>query len=209
MKRCTQCSEDKPFDAFRVYHCRNGRTYLRPLCRICERVARRKYHCKVAEREGRSRPTLVELRERQRLARQERALQASARKAEREARAMSAEESAERQREYWRRYQRRRRRFHRMRSLARRAVQHAVERGELIKARQCRDCGRQLAQANLHGHHFKGYAPKYWLDVVWVCVGCHKKREGGWGGQLHSKVLAGSMSGAGEARTRFFNPVEA
>lgn len=33
------------------------------------------------------------------------------------------------------------------------------------------DCGEQAKEY----HHHKGYAPEHWLDVVPVCVPCHKK----------------------------------
>jgi len=88
-------------------------------------------------------------------------------------------------RDYWRAQQRHRRRTQPLRMGARRAVQRAVERGELLKPDLCEGCGDPTPPEALHGHHHKGYARSHWLDVRWVCVRCHVDLEGGWGAQLH------------------------
>lgn len=51
------------------------------------------------------------------------------------------------------------------------AVYSAIRVGRLSRpdSLQC-SCGNQAA----HYHHHKGYAPEHWLDVVPICIGCHK-----------------------------------
>jgi hypothetical protein len=51
------------------------------------------------------------------------------------------------------------------------AVNNAVRDGRLIKPKACEDCGKE---GRLHGHH-EDYSEL--LDVVWVCVPCHKARH--------------------------------
>ncbi len=63
---------------------------------------------------------------------------------------------------------------------ARIAVGTEVRAGRM-KAEKCSACGllprivkgRQRIQA----HHYKGYDPEHWLDVVWLCVRCHWSAE--------------------------------
>jgi len=54
---------------------------------------------------------------------------------------------------------------------ARYAVRQAIKEGKLPKPNslQCL-CGKQAVQY----HHHKDYAPEFWLDVIPVCIDCHK-----------------------------------
>jgi hypothetical protein len=52
------------------------------------------------------------------------------------------------------------------------AVEAALKRGKLRKPKACEDCGKR---GRVEGHHHKGYAPEYWLDVLWLCAPCHAK----------------------------------
>lgn len=54
-------------------------------------------------------------------------------------------------------------------------VYRASERGEFPKAheKRCHECGKQAA----HYHHFLGYEPEHWFDVVPLCNSCHRKRH--------------------------------
>ena len=54
---------------------------------------------------------------------------------------------------------------------AKNAVAYAVRSGKLPPAKtlQC-FCGNQAK----HYHHHKGYATEHWLDVIPVCVKCHR-----------------------------------
>lgn len=53
-------------------------------------------------------------------------------------------------------------------------VKSQIERGKMPRASecQCADCGQQAA----HYHH-ESYAKDKWLDVIPLCVSCHRKRH--------------------------------
>ena len=54
---------------------------------------------------------------------------------------------------------------------ARDAVGNAIRSGTLPKACTlfCHECGQGAQEY----HHYLGYAPEYWLDVVPLCIPCH------------------------------------
>lgn len=60
-------------------------------------------------------------------------------------------------------------------TLATEAVRKAVRQGRLapIRSLKCRDCGKVAR----HYHHHLGYARTHWLDVIALCVGCHRRRH--------------------------------
>jgi hypothetical protein len=51
------------------------------------------------------------------------------------------------------------------------AFLRALRAGELVRPARCELCG---AGGRIEGHHFKGYARRYWLTVEWLCVRCHR-----------------------------------
>ncbi|GEM_PF-1803579 len=55
---------------------------------------------------------------------------------------------------------------------AKHAVNHTITAGKLPRAntRRCYYCPEQAEQY----HHWLGYEPEHWLDVVPVCVECHR-----------------------------------
>lgn len=55
---------------------------------------------------------------------------------------------------------------------ARRLLQYALRRGEILKPSRCTDCG--CASNRIHGHHEDYSKP---LAVFWVCSLCHRKRH--------------------------------
>jgi hypothetical protein len=57
---------------------------------------------------------------------------------------------------------------------ARVAVFRAVRSGKLIKPDRCQLCG---AQTKLEAHHFMGYTREHYLDVEWLCIGCHNRAD--------------------------------
>ncbi len=56
------------------------------------------------------------------------------------------------------------------RQRARQAVWRAVRRGEKRKPKVCWSCHKERP---IEVHHWKGYAQKHWLDVLWICRECH------------------------------------
>jgi len=52
------------------------------------------------------------------------------------------------------------------------AVNHAIRAGKLPRpdSLQCHYCNNQAKQY----HHWQGYAPEHWLDVVPICISCHR-----------------------------------
>lgn len=48
----------------------------------------------------------------------------------------------------------------------------AIRNGTLVRPAICSSCG---AVGKIEAHHHKGYAPEFWLDVVWLCKSCHAK----------------------------------
>ena len=52
------------------------------------------------------------------------------------------------------------------------AVRQAVRRGLLPHVRDC-TC-RQCAEPAQHYHHYRGYDPNHWLDVIPLCIACHR-----------------------------------
>lgn len=62
---------------------------------------------------------------------------------------------------------------HPERDKAHHAVNHAIRAGRLLRPNtlQCHYCPAQAKQY----HHWHGYEPEHWLDVVPVCIPCHNK----------------------------------
>lgn len=58
-----------------------------------------------------------------------------------------------------------------MRFRATSAYQAALRKGVLIRGTSCSECG---STENIHGHHDLYENP---LDVVWLCLKCHRKRH--------------------------------
>jgi hypothetical protein len=54
------------------------------------------------------------------------------------------------------------------------AVETALKSGRLVRPERCADC---RCKGKVEAHHFKGYAPQHWLDIIWLCVFCHRKAD--------------------------------
>ena len=55
---------------------------------------------------------------------------------------------------------------------ARCAVMHAIEAGKLPRPDTLKcSCGKQAKEY----HHYKGYKPEHWFDVIPKCIKCHRK----------------------------------
>lgn len=59
--------------------------------------------------------------------------------------------------------------------MAKRAVNHAIESGKMVKASilPCFDCGCKAKEY----HHYRGYSSVNWFDVQALCIRCHRKRH--------------------------------
>lgn len=184
-RRCIECGEVKPISEFD----RKTKDRHHPRCRPCRRKTRA-YRGEYESRRIRYRIDVW--RNERRLVLTEDAIRTRARWREfeeRVRRALNPKKPArtiEEQRAAWREYQAWRRREQPERAAARRAVQRAVERGRLSKPDRCQVCGMVVPAELLHGHHYRGYEPRFHLDVQWLCIACHVKAEGSWGGQKHT-----------------------
>ncbi|MEK6879082.1 MAG: NUMOD3 domain-containing DNA-binding protein [Nanoarchaeota archaeon] len=52
-------------------------------------------------------------------------------------------------------------------------MSNAIRDKRLIKTKSCLLCGGN--EVRIEGHHYKGYDPENWLNVIWLDVPCHKK----------------------------------
>jgi hypothetical protein len=58
--------------------------------------------------------------------------------------------------------------------IAHTVVAYAIAAGDLIRPLKCSRCGRKCKP---DAHHHRGYTPKHWLDVIWLCVICHQEER--------------------------------
>lgn len=54
------------------------------------------------------------------------------------------------------------------------AVEAAMKGRKLHRPSMCFNCG---TVGKVEAHHHRGYAKEFWLDVLWLCVRCHRKAE--------------------------------
>ena len=59
---------------------------------------------------------------------------------------------------------------YRAKKYARNLVQSKIRHGTLVRSSRCEKCGKKT---KTEAHHFKGYAKKHRLDVLWLCHECH------------------------------------
>lgn len=64
---------------------------------------------------------------------------------------------------------------HHGKSEARWQVKLALLEGRLVKPKTCSECG--LEKVFIEAHHHNGHDEAHWLDVVWLCKGCHGKKH--------------------------------
>lgn len=65
---------------------------------------------------------------------------------------------------------------------ARMAVSRAIASGKIVKPKTCCHCN---ATGRIEGHHFNGYENA--LDVLWLCVPCHRDRHRAKAKELEGK----------------------
>ena len=49
-------------------------------------------------------------------------------------------------------------------------VYYAVKTGKLVRAKECVQENLGGCSGRIVAHHFKGYAPEHYLDVIWLCI---------------------------------------
>lgn len=54
------------------------------------------------------------------------------------------------------------------------AVSNGIRDGKITKPSSCEHCGSE--EKRLQGHHWS-YDQENWLDVIWLCSGCHGKEH--------------------------------
>lgn len=64
------------------------------------------------------------------------------------------------------------------------AVKHAIATGALLRPEHCAHCNRKpgknrAGRSLIEAHHYKGYAKRYRLTVVFLCSSCHKLADRG------------------------------
>ena len=151
-KTCSKCGVDKPTSEFyRQASCVNG---LRPQCKACHKACSAAYYQRHK----------TELRAQNTIYCQQHKEEIRARHAAYYQTAAGKRTTA--------RASRKRDRLHPERSRAGLAVYYAIKRGELspVHLSECVMCGGTAR----HRHHWAGYEPEHWLDVIPVCIPCHK-----------------------------------
>jgi hypothetical protein len=56
--------------------------------------------------------------------------------------------------------------------LAWRALNAALDSGEIAR-QPCLHAGPRCSPGTVEAHHYRGYAPEHWLDVIWLCKQHH------------------------------------
>ena len=164
-KPCSKCKQVKPLSGF--YKNRAKKDNLQTECKICCNINIRKYQQTAKGKEI--------LRVGQKKYRQSRAFKEyqQSDKGKKSARKYiqkysKSEKGKQTHKEYRFRNPEKR--------LATNAITAAVRAGKLPRpdALLCLPCFKKaLIETAKHYHHYLGYNPKYWLDVIPVCVSCH------------------------------------
>lgn len=152
-KRCSDCKQEKAVDLFYRDGSRvDGIDYI---CKECRRI----------RQSSRNRPE-------QRLKRNDKMRAYKAKRREKINEANRRYRAANRDK--IEAYVSDRERTHPLAVQAKNKVNNAINEGKMpsVKTRSCADCGGQ----GQHYHH-ESYEPEHWLDVVPLCVSCHKKRH--------------------------------
>jgi hypothetical protein len=157
-KRCFKCKEIKPFSEFyRAKNCKDGYRYE---CIKCNNDYNKKYrktnNGKIAQKRysqsGKGKVVQKRYRQSEKCkATQKRYLKSEKGKACRKSYYLSCDKNKYR---------------------ARSAVAYAIENSKLPKADSMKcSCGKPAKEY----HHYLGYAPEHYLDVIPVCIKCHSK----------------------------------
>lgn len=66
--------------------------------------------------------------------------------------------------------------LHAQKIRARYTLSNAIRDGRMARGSSCQCCGNTN---DIEAHHYKGYEPENALDVMWLCMPCHKQIERG------------------------------
>ncbi|MBA7583698.1 hypothetical protein ES708_25645 [subsurface metagenome] len=64
-----------------------------------------------------------------------------------------------------------RRKRQKIKRQAKSALRKTIKEGKFVKPNRCENCGELK---KLEAHHWS-YLPQNWIDVIWLCVECHRK----------------------------------
>ncbi len=156
IKRCPKCGEDKSVELFGFFKNRAGKAIAQSWCTECRRIANHATYEKYKEKR-----------------------RANARVSAKKRRTENAEHHYALKKAWIAKHREqvnawgKARRFKRpIRYKAAYVLSNAVKLGKLPPARNliCCQCGAQAEQ-----YHHWSYAPEHWLDVIPVCVKCHRE----------------------------------
>ncbi len=169
MKTCTKCKQSKPLTEF--HRSRAEKDGYQYNCKTCRYKGQKKYYQttqgKIAREQYRQSEKYKAIQKRYRQSKQGKV----ANKLHRQTNNYKIKRRLYQQTEKYKTISKRWRICHPEGIKARRAVSYAIETNKLV----CPDtlqCHYYPAQAEQY-HHWHGYAPEHWLDVVPICKNCH------------------------------------
>jgi len=179
MKRCLKCKQIKSLSEF--YPHKGYRFGVRTCCKVCQNKATATYHKTAQGREvsRKAVATYQKTTQGKKVSRKASAKYRHSPKGQAYAQSPKAKELRRKADGKFERspkgriVQRRKYLRHPLENKARSVVGYAIRSGKLPKAcyLQCHCCGTQAKE----WHHHKGYEPQHWLDVIPLCIICHKK----------------------------------
>jgi hypothetical protein len=165
LKVCSKCGQSKPLSEYYQYKSGRNEGQYWPFCRECDHARNRAYRAANDENVRERRRQYNEAHREERRARDRQYI------ADPEIRRQRAQATRQ-----WRQGKRvaSTQDASASEKLARYAVYNAIRRGELPPAWSvvCEHC--QEAQGQQY-HHYCGYEPEHWLNVVALCTDCHGK----------------------------------
>lgn len=172
-KRCSKCKETKPISEF--YKRSDSRDGYRNACKACDlkysRTEKGKAIQKRYRQSGKGKAAYRKVQDRYRQSEKGKAIQKRYQKSEKFKTAQKRYEQSEKGKKARSKQIKRFKIRHPEQSKAHEAVKNAIKTGRLPRpdSLTCHYCPARAKQY----HHYKGYEPEHWLDVVPVCIKCH------------------------------------
>lgn len=167
MKICSLCQEEKPESEFYTRN-RRGEKDLQSRCKICFKKVMKDIYDKQGGRE-----------KMQKYRKTPRGIDVHGRARERYENSKRGKETRKKYNEKFKElsgsWAKRTKSERRKQVAARNAIGSAIRFKRMPSARNfaCIECGKQAQEY----HHHKGYAQEYWLDVVPMCIKCHRNLD--------------------------------